>query len=316
LGYLVTSLDGTIRKVNSIAAKLLDCSERNLIGRSLALFVPEGQRREFRAQIGQLSELDGIQEKTLTMLSWEHSSFKANLTVVAVRGKNSTRAVALHWLIRDITNQEKDLPALQERAAGMGLVASATPDDARTADDHPTDGEVDSLARKRFTFLANASIQLMLAQDLEATFGHVAHVAVPELADACIIDLADAQNENIQRLVVMREPKTQESVRTWRRTFTPEKRANTSRSAARWQPPVAARLSDSVDISRREELESILDRLDPASAIVAPLQYGGRQIGSLTLIGSKTSRQYDSVDVALIEELACQMSHAAARLHR
>jgi PAS domain S-box-containing protein len=314
-GYLVTSLDGTIRKANSLAAKLLECSERNLIGRSIALFVPEGQRREFRTQINQLSEAGSIREKELTMQSWEHTSFQAGLTVIAVRGKTGGRPVALHWLMRDISDHKQALPVLQERVVGMELNAGAAPVQAFQPDNNQQNGEVDSLARKRFTFLAKASVQLMLAQDLDALFGHVAHLAVPELADACIIDLADPQSEKIQRLVVVHEPHAQGLVRTWRRNFTPEKRTSASKAVPR-QPSIAAGQSGAVDVSKREELRSILGTLDPTSAIVAPLQHGDRQIGSVTLIMSKTNRQYDSVDVALVEELAHQMGCAAARLHR
>jgi PAS domain S-box-containing protein len=315
-GYLVTSLDGTIRKANPIAAKLLECSERNLIGRSIALFVPEGQRREFRAQVGQLSAADSIQEKTLTMQSWEHTSFKASLTVSVVRGKTNERPMALHWLMRDSTDREQALPALQERAVGNGLNAGDVPAETHKADNNRQNGEVDPLARQRFTFLAKATLQLMLAQDLDTMFGQVAHLAVPQLADACIIDLADPHGAKIQRLVVMYEPKTQGLVRTWRRSFAPDKRRGASKSALPGQAPPAVLQSGSVDVSKREELRSILGMLEPVSAIVAPLQHGDHQLGSVTLVMSKTSRQYDSVDVALVEELARQMSHAAARLHR
>src|SRR5690349_13809332 len=47
-GYLVTSTDGAIRQANSAALALLETSERAIVGRSLAFFVPDGQRRAFR----------------------------------------------------------------------------------------------------------------------------------------------------------------------------------------------------------------------------------------------------------------------------
>jgi PAS domain S-box-containing protein len=315
-GYLVTSLDGTIRKANSLAAKLLECSERNLIGRSIALFVPEGQRREFRTQIAQVSESDSIQERELTIQSWERTSFEACLTVLAVRGKTGGRPVALHWLVRDISGHKQAVSALQEPVVGMELNRSATPTAAYKPDNSQHGDENDALARQRFAFLAKATAQLMLAQDLDAMFGHVAHLAVPALANACIIDLADPQSEKIQRLVVVHEPNTHDLVRSWRRSFTPKKRTSVSKHAPPGKLPIAAPQCGSVDVSQRGELQSILGTLEPASAIVAPLQSGDRQIGSITLLMSKTNRQYDSVDVALVEELARQMSYAVARLRR
>ncbi len=315
-GYLVTSLDGTIRKANPLAAKLLECSERNLIGRSIALFVPEGQRREFRAQIAQLSTADGIQEKELAMQSWERAPFEARLTVVTVRGKTGQQPIALHWLLCDISDHKQAVSALNQRIVGMQLDTSAPPAQASKRNNGQHDREVDTLARQRFVFLAKASAQLMLAQDLDSMLGHIAHLAVPELADACIIDLADPQSERIQRLVAVHEPDTEGLVRSWHRSFAPGKRTHASKPADPRQLPIAATQSKSVDVSKHEELRSILGTLKPASAIVAPLRAGERLIGSITLAMSKTARQYDSVDVALIEELARQMSYAAARLQR
>src|SRR5262245_39083236 len=46
-GYLVTSTNGAIRQANLAALALLQISERVMVGRSLALFIPEGQRRAF-----------------------------------------------------------------------------------------------------------------------------------------------------------------------------------------------------------------------------------------------------------------------------
>src|SRR5262245_61488407 len=42
VAYLTTNLNGTIRQANRAAAALFDSAEKFLIGRSLALFVPEG----------------------------------------------------------------------------------------------------------------------------------------------------------------------------------------------------------------------------------------------------------------------------------
>jgi PAS domain S-box-containing protein len=313
-GYLVTSLDGTIRKANPIAAKLLECFERNLIGRSIALFVPEGQRREFRAQIAQWSIADGIQEKELAMQSWERAPFEARLTVVAVQGKTGQQPIALHWLLCDISNHKQVVSALNQRIVGMELDASVPPAQASKPNNGQHDRELDTLARQRFVFLAKASAQLMLVQDVASMLGHIAHLAVPELADACIIDLVDPQSERIQRLVAVHEPDTEGLVRTWRRSFAPSKRTHTNKPAGPRQLPIAAAQSHSVDVSKQVELRSILGTLKPASAIVAPLQAGERPIGSITLALSKTARQYDSVDVALVEELARQMSYATARL--
>src|SRR5215216_6460563 len=41
-GYIVTSIDGAIRQANQAALALLETSDRAIVGRSLAFFVPDG----------------------------------------------------------------------------------------------------------------------------------------------------------------------------------------------------------------------------------------------------------------------------------
>lgn len=302
-GYLVTSLDGTIRKANPAAARMLECSERHLVGRSIAMFVPEGQRREFRAQIAQIAQSGDTHEWEIPMQSWERAQFSAGLTVCAVRGQNGERTVALHWLLRDVGESAQDV-ALQERA--LGQPAHNGNGRAHTADLSQQDQERNGLARQRFLFLTKASVQLMIAQDVEAMLSHVANLAVPELADACVIDLVEPGGQQAQRLVVAREPQLNDQVRMWRHSLGLPRGRNGRKPDG----------SDQHDRACRRELQSVLQTLNPASAIVAPLQSGERVIGSLTLTLGKSRRQYDAVDVALAEELARQIAFAVARVRQ
>jgi PAS domain S-box-containing protein len=98
-GYLVTSIDAAIRQANPAALALLQVSDRAVIGRALALFVPEGQRRAFRNRLTALLAADQAQEWVASMRSWEGVPFEARLTAGVVCGA-SGRPIALHWLIR------------------------------------------------------------------------------------------------------------------------------------------------------------------------------------------------------------------------
>ena len=67
VGYIVTSIDGAIRQANSAALALLETSDRAIVGRSLAFFVPDGQRRAFREKIGALLQATAPQEWEISM---------------------------------------------------------------------------------------------------------------------------------------------------------------------------------------------------------------------------------------------------------
>jgi PAS domain S-box-containing protein len=100
-GYLVTSIDGAIRQANPAALALLESSDRAIVGRSLAFFVPEGQRRAFREKIAELLQATAPQEWLISMCSWEGASLEARLTASVLRGA-SGRPLALYWLLHAI----------------------------------------------------------------------------------------------------------------------------------------------------------------------------------------------------------------------
>src|SRR5215210_6269546 len=79
-GYIVTSIDGAIRQANPAALALLETSDRAIVGRSLGVFVPEGQRRAFREKISALLQATAPQEWEISMCSWEGAAIEARLT--------------------------------------------------------------------------------------------------------------------------------------------------------------------------------------------------------------------------------------------
>jgi len=97
-GYVVTSVDGAIRQANPAALALLETSDRAIVGRPLAVFVPDGQRRAFRDKIEQLLQAAAPQEWVLSMCSWEGAPLELRLTGNVLRG-TSGRPLALYWLI-------------------------------------------------------------------------------------------------------------------------------------------------------------------------------------------------------------------------
>jgi len=103
-GYVVTSIDGAIRQANPPALALLETSDRAIVGRSLAFFVPEGQRRAFREKIADVLRATTPQEWAISMCSWDGTPIEAQLTASVLRGANG-RPLALYWLIRSLSER-------------------------------------------------------------------------------------------------------------------------------------------------------------------------------------------------------------------
>jgi PAS domain S-box-containing protein len=123
VAYLSTSLNGAIRYVNRAAAALFQTTERSMIGRSLALFVPEGQRRAFRERLAQLSRSRHPQVWEMPMQPWHGASFQAELTTLVVCGPLG-HPTAIRWVVRSVTaEQSLDIhaaPVELARTVGSG----------------------------------------------------------------------------------------------------------------------------------------------------------------------------------------------------
>lgn len=285
IGYIVTSLDGTVHQANHTAAILLDSKERSMIGRSLALFVPEGQRRTFRAAIARLPDLHEPHEWQLRMRAWSGAAFDATLYIGVARS-SSGRPTGLRWLLREVSGRQSDTRDLQaaevsieqrgiDRTASLGALGAAR-------------GEREAgLGRQRYAFLAEASVLLAISLDHETTLAQIANLAVPAMADMCAVDLLD-QDGALRRLATARGPRAQQQ------------------ADPAPQPDLTQRL-------RAGQSQIVAD-----STMVVPLCLQERAHGVLTFTSLDPARRYSADDLALVEELARRAVIAIekARLYR
>lgn len=101
-GYLVTDLQGTVQEANRAAARLFNRSSEQLISQLLANFVAESDRHSFQIRLSQLHILNRLEEWEVQLGGQQQTRFDASLTVETVRDQAGA-AIALRWLVRDIT---------------------------------------------------------------------------------------------------------------------------------------------------------------------------------------------------------------------
>lgn len=104
--YLITDLQGTVQEANQAAGELFQITPYRLMGKPLVSFVQEEQRRPFRTTLNQLPTIDRVQEWELNLLGRNQTHFEAAVTVKTARN-GSGDAIALRWLIRDITARKR-----------------------------------------------------------------------------------------------------------------------------------------------------------------------------------------------------------------
>jgi GAF domain-containing protein len=171
---------------------------------------------------------------------------------------------------------------------------------------------------RALAFLAEASAVLASSLDYEATLARVAQLAVPELADWCVVD-----EGAVRRVaVVCADHERIEIARALRHRFPSglERPEGTAKVARTGQSELIREVSDEwiAAIAADEEQLELLRSLELRSNILVPLIARARTIGVLTLATAESGRTYGPSELALAEELAARSAMAVdnARLFR
>lgn len=171
-------------------------------------------------------------------------------------------------------------------------------------------------------FLAEASGALGASLDYEITLRSLAQLAVPRLADWCVIDILSRSGE-FQRLAIAHsDPNKVEWAQELQRRYPPK-------PDAPFGPPLVMRtgrplllpeISDAMlaDSTQDTQHLQLLRELGLRSVMVVPLMARGQSFGAITFVSTESGRQYGPPDLALAEELARRASLAVdnARLYQ
>ncbi|MBW4577108.1 MAG: response regulator [Aphanothece sp. CMT-3BRIN-NPC111] len=174
----------------------------------------------------------------------------------------------------------------------------------------------------RFAFLAETRMVLSSSLDYETTLPGVASLAVPSLADYCLIDLID-KGDSIRRVESVHIDPAKEALMSFlARNYPPDPHgllgitkvlhsgeSELIEEVTDWQLEACA--------PDEEQLEA-MRQLNPVSAMIVPLSTGGRTLGVISLLSAESGRHYDQTDLALAEDLAHSIALAVenARLYR
>jgi PAS domain S-box-containing protein len=176
-------------------------------------------------------------------------------------------------------------------------------------------------AEKAQRLLAEAGAVLSPLLDDGATLDALARLAVPLLADLCLIDMVQDDGAVHRAAAAHADPAKQALVDELRR-YPPEPGGH--HPAMRALRSGRAEVTDQVDdatlvaTARNAAHLEVVRRLGFTSYLCIPLTARGRALGVLTLISTDGHRRYDADDLALAEELARRAALAVdnARLYR
>jgi PAS domain S-box-containing protein len=177
-------------------------------------------------------------------------------------------------------------------------------------------------ARRRLALLAAAGPALSASLDYEETLRRVPRLVVPELADWCLLDIAEEDGSVQQLAAAHADPEKVELLRRLKehRSFGEDDPGSTARVLRTGRSVLISELSGS-GLYEREldgQHRELMRALEPRSLMSVPLLARGRTLGAMTLVSSRPDRRYDDEDLLFVENLSyrCALAVDNARLYR
>ncbi|MBD2435979.1 PAS domain S-box protein [Nostoc sp. FACHB-110] len=157
-------------------------------------------------------------------------------------------------------------------------------------------------------FLVEASALLAASLDYEVTLANVAHLAVPNLADWCVVHIVKEDYTIEQIATIAANPVKQEILHQIQRRYPPQNEQNHNfrdrllQGQSVFYPTITnAQLTD---IAQEEGYLQLLQSLEMRSLMVIPLYSRGQLFGVISFVRDESSRPYEPPDLALAEDLA------------
>jgi PAS domain S-box-containing protein len=173
---------------------------------------------------------------------------------------------------------------------------------------------------ERESFLAEASAILASSLHYQVTLRRVTRLAVPRIADYCVIDVLEADGRLHRVAAAHADPGMAEIIRARSADApAPGSRSPALRVLETGEPELATEITDEwiEAVAQSPEHRELMRRLAPRSAIIVPLRARGRTFGILWFLFSTSGRRFGPGDLTLARELALRAGVAVdnARLY-
>jgi PAS domain S-box-containing protein len=157
-------------------------------------------------------------------------------------------------------------------------------------------------------FLAQANDVLAESLNFRETLAKVARLAVPRLADWCVIHIATDADDYQELAVEHVDPAKVRFALALQKEYPPDSKATRGvpEVLRTGEPELYPDIPDQllVEAARDERHLQLLRELGLRSAMIVPLLGRGRILGTITLVSAESGRRFAREDLPLVEELA------------
>jgi serine/threonine-protein kinase RsbW len=296
----VVGFDGCISWCNATAAALYGWSVDQTVGRSATEFGLFGRDLELVTRIRQRVMEGGTWSGDLVVHTGKGQERLAQMTASPLRGPDGAItgiiAVAVDATVRT-------LEALDHQRHLLDATAARAKDEAHAA-------------HAELEFLLEASSLLATTLDDDLVVQRLARLAVPTLADLCLIDAIDESGE-LRRLAAAHADASRRTLVRRLEDRAPHLDSDhpIARTARTGRPDVQGTMSDELlrATTRDEDHYRVARELGYASYMCLPLTAKGRTFGTITLLSAGSGRRFTPANLPICEELARQAALAIDR---
>jgi PAS domain S-box-containing protein len=291
----IISMDhrGRIIEWNPAAERVFGHSREDVLGRYLAdLIVPPSLRDRHRRGLARYIATGETRilgrRLELPALRADGTEFPAELTITRVEAPGPP---VFTGIVRDITDR------LQAEAERERLLQAAQ-----------AEREAAERASERLTFLADVSSALGSSLDYRRTLRRVARLAIPRVADACVVYMVQEDGSIVRLAMEFAEPAHQALAdRIAEFDIDPNAEVGVPKvlrtGRAELHRDADARLL-AADVHDPEALLRLLDPMGITSWMCVPLMARGRILGAISFVSTRPDRRYGGDDLAFAEDLA------------
>jgi len=169
-----------------------------------------------------------------------------------------------------------------------------------------------TLRKKReenIKFISEASKILSSSLDYQTTLNKVARLAVPKIADWCVIDMLSPERRLVGVALAHRDIKIIKRAKEYRKKYPPTPSQVIKTGVAELYPEVTQDMLTS-SIKDKKQLRELLSMGGFSSVMIVPIKERRKPIGTISFISSESKRKYTKEDLAMADELAARASLA------
>ncbi len=278
------------------------------LGRSFAITIPEGFAGQVAAERQPVFLRDAANDPRINSQAIRDKRVRALYGVPMVRDDKVIGVAHIGSLTASEFSEEDKLlfRTMVSRATSVVVQAQLVADLRRT-----------ETAQR---FLSDATKQLAESLDYYTTLEQISRLAVPAIADWCVVDLVE--DETIRRVSIAHaDPAKERLADELQKRYPADPHAPTGvpnvvrTGRSEWHPDITdAQLSAA---ARDPDHLRILRELGIKSYVIVPIASREQVFGTIALVTSESGRRYSEADVRLAEDLARRAATAIenARLY-